>query len=152
MLFLKSVTVEDLEAAMSVRVSDFIFCLKATNLSEEGPCAKTILSFLNPEYVPGLFSFSVILILLGVDPTRAHDLEVVFYDPNQEAVAQLLTELPSVKERVEYGIPAEFIGVNVAIDFSNVNFRRSGLYQMKVKFDHSEVDEKSIFVRGKNEQ
>ena len=137
---------------MNVRASDFIFCLKATNFNEEGPCAKTILSFLNPEYVPGLFSFSVIIILLGVDPTSTHDLEVVFYDPNQEVVAQLLTELPTVKEREENGIPAEFTGVNVAIDFSNVNFRRSGLYQMKVKFDHSEVAEKSIFVRGKNEQ
>ncbi len=137
---------------MNVRVSDFIFCLKATNFNEEGPCAKTILSFLNPEYVPGLFSFSVILILLGVDPASAHDLEVVFYDPNQEVVAQLLAELPTVKEHEENGIPAEFTGVNVAIDFNNVNFRRSGLYQMKVKFDRSEVAEKSIFVRGKNEQ
>ena len=41
-------------------VFDIIFCLKATNFEEQGVCATTILTALTPEYIPGLFTFSVI--------------------------------------------------------------------------------------------
>lgn len=136
---------------MGVTVSDFIFCLRATNTNEEGPCAQTILSHLNPEYVPGLFSFSVILILLGVDPNGQHSLAISLSDPNEEAVAHLSAEIPPIVGLEDKGIPAEYTGINVAIDFNNVNFKRSGLYTMTVQLDGSEVESKSIYVRGKNE-
>ena len=49
------------------KVSDVIFCLRAVNIDGEGTCAQGILTTLTPEYIPGLFSFAVVITLLDIE-------------------------------------------------------------------------------------
>lgn len=131
------------------RVSDIIFCLRAKNVDGQGVSADTILTALSPEYIPGLFTFSVILTLVDIDTTVEHQLLVQFISPSGEEVVRIESELPVIEDHSN--LPNEHKGINVAMDWNNVNLRESGLYTIKVLINNVEVGVKSIFVKGKNE-
>lgn len=131
------------------RVSDIIFCLRARNEDGQGVSADTILTALTPEYIPGLFTFSVILTLVDIDTTVEHQLLVQFISPNGEEVVRVESGLPAIEDHSN--LPNEHKGINAAMDWNNVNLKESGLYTIKVLIDGNEVGEKSIFIKGKNE-
>ena len=132
-------------------VSDVIFCLRATNDEEQGASATTILTALNPEYIPGLFTFSVIITLLDIDTSMEHRLTVDFMGPHEENVVHIDSELPVINNNKESNLPQQYKGLNVAMDWNNVNLKVSGEYTIIIAVDGSLLKEKNIYVKGKNE-
>ena len=130
-------------------VSDVIFCLRATNIEGQGACATTILTALTPEYIPGLFTFSVIITLLDIDSSSGHQLMVDFVSPADENVVHVESPLPAMNE--ESNLPQKYKGINIAMDWNNVNLKVSGEYTIKITVDGNFLEEKSIYVKGKNE-
>ena len=131
------------------KISDIIFCLRATNVEGEGASAHTILTALTPEYVPGLFSFSIIVNLLDIDLEHEHKFKIDFISPSEEEVLNISGDLPIMDIRTN--LPKEYNGINIAMDWNNVNFKSSGLYIIRVYVDDVLIKEKEIFVKGKNE-
>lgn len=131
------------------KVSDIIFCLRATNIEGEGASAHTILSVITPEYVPGLFSFSVIVNLLDIDLRETHHFNISFESPSDEPILNINGDLPIIDECTN--LPQEYRGITMAMDWNNVNFKSSGLYVFKFFVDGELVKKKEIFVKGKNE-
>lgn len=132
-----------------MRVNNIIFCLKASNLEGEGPSATTILAALNPEYVPGLFTFSVIVSILDIDTSKKQRFIAEFIDPSGNTVVKIDDELPIIED--DSNLPKEYKGVNIAMDWNNVDLKQSGEYKIKIYADGVFLDEKNIFVKGKNE-
>ncbi len=132
-----------------MHVSDVIFCLRATNTEGRGACAETILTALTPEYIPGLFTFSVIITLLAADTSEEHCFVVDFDSPSGENVVHVESVLPLVE--VNNNLPQEYRGLSIAMDWNNVNLKVSGEYKIKITVDETVVKEKSIYVKGKNE-
>ena len=130
-------------------ISDIIFCLRATNNNGEGACASTILSAISPEYVPGLFTFSVVMNILDVDTSIEHKLSIDFVAPNAENTIHIEGPVPTFVD--DSNLPKEYKGVTVAMDWNNVNFKISGLYTIKIYIDGELIQTKSIYVKGKNE-
>lgn len=130
-------------------VSDVIFCLRATNVEGQGACATTILTALTPEYIPGLFTFSVIITLLDIDASTGHQLMVDFISPTEENVVHVESPLPAINE--DNNLPQQYKGINIAMDWNNVNLKVSGEYIIKITVDDILLKEKRIFVKGKNE-
>lgn len=130
------------------RVNDIIFCLNSTNLPGQGACANTILSVLSPEYIPGLFSFSVIITLLDLSPDKKQKMRVVFKN-DEEIVGELEGPLPVFDEPCN--LPQEYKGINLAIDWNNMNLKKDGIYTLSVYIDDEKVKDKEIFVKGKNQ-
>lgn len=131
------------------RVSDIIFCLRATNTDERGACATTVLTALSPEYVPGLFTFSVIVTLLDIEPNEEHNITIDFVSPTNENVVHIESQVPHIEDNSN--LPQEHKGLNMAMDWNNVNLKVSGLYKVQVNFDKVMLQEKTIYVKGKNE-
>ena len=131
------------------KISDIIFCSNAQNVDGVGVSANNILTVINPEYVPGLFSFSVVVTILDLDCSNPHELFVEFLDPTDESVIDINAQVPVVEDNSN--LPNEYKGLNLAMDWNNVNFKRSGVYTIKIKIDGELIGEKSIFVKGKNE-
>lgn len=131
------------------KISDIIFCLNAQNLEGVGVSANNILTSINPEYIPGLFSFSVVVTLLDIDASKSHKFSVSFIDPTGESVIELNGEVPIFEDNSN--LPLEYKGLNLAMDWNNVNFKCSGMYSIKVEIDSVLAGEKNIFVKGKNE-
>ena len=130
------------------RVSDIIFCLNSTNLPGQGVCANTILTTIMPEYIPGLFTFSVVITILGVDVSTEHPITISFSHEGTP-VADVTSQIPSMED--QSNLPQEYKGVNLALNWNNINFQEQGEYSLKVMVDGQEVGNKTIFVKGKNQ-
>ena len=130
------------------KVHDIIFCLNSTNIEGQGASAHTILSTMNPEYVPGLFSFSSIVTILDLDNNKEHKVKFCFGNDDEEKVV-LEGKISSFDD--PSNLPKEYKGVNLSVDWNNVNFRTEGIYKLLVSVDDVELDSKSIYVKGKNQ-
>ena len=132
------------------KVSDIVFCLKATNSKETGIIADRIINVINPEYIPGLFTFSIIVLILDYDVSSKHSFSLRFTSPSNENVVSMDAPIPIMPVEPS-NIPDEYKGINFAIDCNNVNFKCSGIYKLTVQIDGKIIGEKEIFVKGKNE-
>lgn len=135
---------------MSARASDVVFCMRSLNTADQGVSANTIMSVITPEYVPGLFSFSIVITLLGISPVSPHHFELCFGPIDCEPEKFTAELVPNVGTTTG-NLPDDYQGINVAIDLNNFNFAKSGLYQLVVFVDSERVTEKQIYVKGKNE-
>ncbi len=131
------------------KVSEILFCMRANNAEREGVSAINILSAITPEYVPGLFTFSVIVIVLDLDFAKEHDFFIEFKDPDGIALVHVDGTIPT--QEVKSNLPKEHLGVNIGMDWNNIDFKRSGLYQVEVNVDQELIGNKEIYVKGKNE-
>lgn len=132
------------------KVSDIIFCLKAINNKEQGVVAEKIINVINPEYIPGLFTFSIIIMIQEYDVTQEHTFSLKFSSPSDEDVITMETTVPTI-DKEPSNIPDEYQGITFALDCNNINFKSSGLYKLSVMIDGISIGEKEIFVKGKNE-
>lgn len=130
-------------------VHDIVFCVKTINTGD-GITANSILSVLNPEYIPGLFSFSVIITILGIDTSKHHELSLKLVSPSLEEIVDLSLDMPLIND-IDMNLPEEYRGINMAMDWNNVNFKSSGVYSLTVAVDGYNIGRKEIFVKGKNE-
>ena len=131
------------------RANDIIFCLKATNIVGQGATATRVLSAITPEYIPGLFTFSLVITILDYDMDKEHSIQLCFSSPDNECLINMNAVLPVVA--AQSNLPHEYMGVTVAVDFNNVDFKSSGLYRLNIILDNEEIGSKEIFVKGKNE-
>lgn len=133
------------------RVTDLLFALKADEFEGKGISVNNLFSALNPEYVPGLFSFSVVIALLDLDKCGTHFLSVKFLDPNQEETIKIdKIQLP-VDIKQDGNLPNEHCGLHICMEWNNVNFKMSGIYTAVVSYDDEEIYKKEIYVKGKNQ-
>ena len=132
------------------KVENIIFCLQAVNMDEQGVTAQNILNALNPEYIPGLFTFSDIVSVLDVDSEIGHQIEVDFADPEGNSVVHIEGSMPPLPTD-NSNLPKEYKGIDISMNWNNVNFKISGSYELTLKLDGQCIGNKSIFVKGKNE-
>lgn len=131
------------------KLSDLLICMKAVNEEGEGLTAVNILSAITPEYVPGLFTFSVIAIVLELDLNREHNFSAYFKNPNGDETVHIDSILPS--SEVQSNLPPEQLGLNIAMEWNNVDFKCGGLYTLEIWIDGELLGKKQIFVKGQNE-
>ena len=132
-----------------MKISNIIFCGNAINVEGEGVKAEHIFSSLTPNYIPGLFSFSVIAIILGIDSNVEHDILIEFCSPEDEKLVVVCGKSPKLENTTN--LPAEHKGLNIATNWQDVNFKTSGLYTLKITVDKEYVGAKEIYVKGLNE-
>ena len=131
------------------KISDIIFCLNATNVEGEGASADRILTALRPEYIPGLFSFSVVVTVLDLDPKLEHPFLILFTDPYGTEIVKAEGTFHTREDASN--LPAKYKGVNMVMNLGNVNFKVSGEYKMEISIDGNLIQEKLIYVKGQNE-
>ena len=131
------------------QLENVIFCLHAESIPGKGVNADTLLATLFPDYIPGLFTFSVILTILDLNPQEEHKFKVQFLSPSDETVVEL--EGPFKVPNPKPLLPQKYHGVNLAMDWTNTNLKSSGVYKLKVWVDDEFIGDKEILVKGKNE-
>lgn len=133
-----------------VTIKNFVFCLTASNTAERQDVTG-LLSVMAPEYIPGLFSFTVYFSLLGLQEGE-HEIQLRFKDDEGIVAADTgATPLLYTEAESPIEIPKEHLGVNLATMLQNVDLKHSGLYTMDIILDGQVVGSYDIFVKGKNE-
>ena len=130
-------------------IKNFLYCLNI-NTFEVRTDIIGLLNAMAPEYIPGLFSFSINFTLSNITEGE-HSLIVKFKDPDKEVIAGIDNAIVSYKKDENSNLPDEQMGINVAAGLQNVNFKKSGLYSTEVMLDGTSIGEYYIFAKGKNE-
>lgn len=133
------------------RVDNIIFCLRAINSGEQGVSASIILNAITPEYIPGLFTFSVIISLLDIERGGEHNISIAFIDPDGGKVVDIENQPLPVVMLNEGNLPDQYKGINIVMDWNNIDLKVSGLYTIEILYDGIKIGGKSIYVKGKNE-
>ncbi len=140
------------------RLCNFIYCLNAVHTPEENGNGERIdamgvLSTLIPEFVPGSFSFSVIFSVMDIDTSASNTIQVSFFKEGESKplVQTDIISLPPLPNQNDEGIPAEYQGLNMSLDFRNVIFEQKGIYQTAVYFNGELLDCVPIYVKGKRD-
>ena len=139
------------------KLASFIYCANAEKMSnpekkEESINAIGVFATLTPEYVPGMFSFSVIFSILGIDTSTANQVRIVFAKSGKEK--NLLDtgniSIPPLAEKEEIILPPDYRGMIMSMDFRNIVFEEDGLYSAKVFLNDEDLGDNNIYVQGKN--
>lgn len=130
-------------------IKNFAFCLNTEYINGKNNIFG-IFSAMTPEYIPGLFSFSVFFTILNLK-TGEHQLTLLFKDSNNIITASFDNATLSYEKEETVNLPDQYMGINVAVNFQNVDIKHSGLYRMEVLLDDQQQGAFSIYVKGKNE-
>lgn len=130
-------------------VKNFVFCLN-TDITDGKTNILGALAAMTPEYIPGLFSFSVYFTILDLK-AGDHQLTLQFKDSNNSVAASVDNAAIRYDKDETSNLPDEYAGVSVAVNLQNVNITHSGLYQMEIILDGQHQGAFDIYVKGKNE-
>ena len=139
---------------MEAKVAYFMYCSSVERKVFPGGndivCAVEPLSCLTPEYVPGVFSFSIVFSIIGIDVTKdSNTIRLAMYDANENIVFDSsIIQLPPFPSE-EDNIPKDFKGINMSMDLKNVNFVADGVYYSRIECNGVVLSEHSIYVGGK---
>ncbi|MDO4816675.1 MAG: hypothetical protein Q4A83_08810 [Bacillota bacterium] len=128
------------------RISDIIFCMNASSTQARGMCANGILTSITPEQIPGQFSFAVIVTFLGLDASKPHRIKVEMFNES-EVTASVEGPMPIVHDKT--GLPDDYKGLNLKMDWNKVKFCTGGEYTLTVAVDGIMLGEKKVFVMAK---
>ena len=76
-------------------------------------------------------------------------MAVDFINPIGENVVNVRTSISTMNKIGN--LPEQYQGINIVMDWNNVNLKVSGKYTIKVTMDEKFLEEKTIFVKGRNE-
>jgi len=130
-------------------IKNFLYCLGSNNSNGTNNISG-ILYAITPEYVPGLYSFGVNFGILDL-PEGSHNLCLRFKDSNGTNIASIEDTAMNYIKDPSSNLPEEYLGINIAANFQNVDIKCSGMYSMDVILDGISLGTYEIFVKGKNE-
>lgn len=141
---------------LMAKLTNFIYCINAERVPSndgkgESLNAMGVLSALTPEFVPGTFSFSIIFSVLDIDILANNTIRIIFSKKGEEKelVNSGVISIPPLPDDEEIGLPKEYKGLNMSMDFRNVIFEAEGLYNTAVIFNNQLLGNNSIYVKGK---
>lgn len=137
-------------------LTNFIYCINAERVSSsdgkgDSINAMGVLSTLTPEFVPGTFSFSIIFSVLDVNVSGNNTIQIIFSKDGEEKglVDSGIITIPPMPDNDKIGLPNEYKGLNMSMDFRNVIFEVEGLYNTAVFFNGQLLSNNPIYVKGK---
>lgn len=137
------------------RVTSFVYCLNAERIPDingngESINAHGIMSTLNPEFIPGTFSFSIIFSILDMDVTKVgNDIKILFKDQDGNDLVDTGDISIPVMEEGDVNLPAEHKGLNISLDFRNVVFEKEGQCVTEVYYKGELLDSYPIYAKGR---
>lgn len=136
---------------MNTMITAFTYCLGTSN-GEPGNNmidVSGVLPAITPEYIPGSFSFSIMIGLSGLDTGKQHTMSIVFGKGNEKPLVNTPEVTIPVQESNQTNLPGEAQGFVLSMDLKNVVFEEEGIYSTKVRVDNQELGEYKIYVAGK---
>lgn len=132
-----------------VEIRNFVYCLNVNTMDGRTDIVG-VLNVITPEYIPGLFSFSISFSLLNISEGE-HYIIVKFKDDNEKVITEINNAKIVYEKDKSSNLPDEQLGINVAAGLQNVDFKKSGVYSTEVILDGTSLGKYYIFAKGKNE-
>ena len=141
---------------MGAKVSTFIYCLGTTNLEgKDAPInAMGVLPVLTPEFIPSMFSFSIVLGMRGIDDTSNHLLDIIFKDCEGNVLVEAREIQITLEQLQAKGsqLPEEYRGLMIGMDLRNVVIKKEGVYSTEVSLDGKKLGVFDIYTKSKQRE
>lgn len=135
------------------RISTFVYCEGVQNENTPKTVKNNIIGPMNvlrPMYIPGTFSFSIFVSILGVDLNQDHNLRITF--SYEESIIVDTGNSLLAAQKLESDLPESERGFMLNMDLRNVVLKKEGSYKTSVYLDENLLGEYPIYVKGiKNE-
>jgi hypothetical protein len=132
-------------------ITTFMFCEQA-ELNPQTQKLQVIspIHVFTPAFVPGMFSFSLVFGVLGVDPKKENTFQISVVDQKEEEIIldTGIMHIPSNPDDKLEQLPPEMRGMMVNMDFRNVIFRKEGIYKAQIYINSEKTGEFQVPVRG----
>lgn len=141
---------------MDAKVSTFLYCLGTTNLEgKDSPInAMGVLPVLTPEFIPSMFSFSIVLGIRGLDENCSHLLDIIFKNSEGRALVEARNIQISSEQlqAAESNLPEEYRGLMIGMDLRNVVLEKEGVYFTEVYLDGKKLGVFDIYAKSKQHE
>ncbi|MFB9859611.1 DUF6941 family protein [Salinicoccus siamensis] len=131
------------------KITTFVYAEEISNTRDNKLNIVNPLNVFRPAFVPGMFSFSVVIGIIGLDVTQGkHTLRIKFYGEDQKETPLIDTGYVPLED-VPTGplsLPSELRGMMGSMDFRNVVMKSEGVYITEVFVDGDLLGEFPIHV------
>lgn len=137
---------------MSARISTFFYCLGTDKQGDQNAPLNAIgiLPALTPEFIPSAFSFTIVLVIVGIEEDKAHTLDIIFKDNHGKPLVEAKSiNIPFNNAFDRTNLPLEARGLTLGMDLKNVILKENGMYSTSVSLDGKNLGEYKIYVQGK---
>lgn len=120
----------------------------------QGPMMQVInpTQVLVPPYLPGTFSFSIVLGIRDFDVSVEHNLKVEFVERVSKTIKfKVDDKLQPIPNNPNVTLPSEFQGFTSGLSLQNVDLRSEGIYDAVIYFDGNEIYKNEVYVARKVE-
>lgn len=131
-------------------MSSFMYCEQVmVNQSDNKMRIEGPVNLMNPLFIPSMYSFAIVLGIVGVDTTVNNTLNIKFLNSNEEVVIDT-NLLPIEKESntEKNDLPFEMRGIQINMDFRNVALRVEGIYKTVIAFNNEVIGVYPIPVKA----
>ncbi len=133
------------------RIGHFVYCVNAERVGAnqaEAINAMSVMSVLTPEFIPGLFSFSIVFSLMDVDTENNNLIKIIFKDTDNKEIVNTGNVVIQPAPKSD-DIPQEYRGFNLSMDFRNVILEFEGVYTTEIYFNDEFISSQPIYAKGK---
>lgn len=109
---------------------------------------------MTPEFIPSMFSFSIVLGIRGIDDTSNHLLDIIFKDCEGNALVEA-REIQITSEQLQAKgsqLPEEYRGLMIGMDLRNVVIKKEGVYSTEVSLDGKKLGAFDIYAKSKQRE
>ena len=135
------------------KIANFMICDTMNNVPMPGGAfGLNIVNpqlLLRPSYIPGNFSFCIVVGVQGIKTTNLNTVKFKFEfcDPNNKVLQQSSAELPLVKMP---NVPEEYQGFLMSFDLRKLPIEKEGAFILKLFVDEELIGTKEIPIYKKD--
>ena len=134
-------------------ISSFMLCDSSQNLPNgQGGFVQQLtgpVTTVRPQFIPGNYSFSVSVGVIGVDMQKENSMRFVLKEPSGKVLNDL-DEAPLPVAGPDNKLPKEYGGFVACIDFRNAVIQEEGVYSLEVYVNSELIGTKNIPVYGRS--
>lgn len=130
-------------------ISSFMYC-DQFNVRNGQAQINEPLNLINPGYLPGKYSFSVVFGMVGIDTEKNQYVKLRFEDEKGNVLIET-SELEIGKEKGQAKLPKEYRGVMMSLDFRNIDLKEEGIHKTIITINDDVIGEFPIPVKGSGE-
>jgi hypothetical protein len=141
-----------MEVCIMPKISTFMYCERAEPNPQGQMHITNPLLVINPVFIPGMFSFSIVFGVIGIDNDLDHQMQLLFLSPDENEAPIINTNTITLPKGVApvtmISLPPEQKSMMFNLDFRNVVFKKEGIYKTSVFIDGENMGDYPIFVKA----
>jgi hypothetical protein len=134
------------------KITNFAYCENTQNeMTPSGPKLHLVgpMQVMLPMFIPGMFTFSIFIAIMDLDIEIQHNIKFIFRGPDSGEPPIFDTgEITLPGQIPVLNLPEDMRNLMLGLEFTNVVFRKEGIYSTDIFFDGELLGNYPIKAKG----